>query len=128
MIDAARRSLGDLFAGIDARVGDAGQMPFNDGEFDLLVSTRFLRDIVTFGAAKRILTEFARITSGYAIIQLGQSDFGNVVPDDNETMAGVMSAAALDQLLADHGFRVMERRLVNDHDGGKIHHILCQRT
>ena len=45
MILTAQNILGSDFDGIDARVGDAASLPFKDNEFDLLVSTRFLRDL-----------------------------------------------------------------------------------
>ena len=51
MISTAQKILGSDFDGIDARVGDAASLPFKDNEFDLLVSTRFLRDIVVFSVA-----------------------------------------------------------------------------
>lgn len=130
MIGAAKSALGDLFDGCTTSVGDAADLPFADGEFDLLVSTRFLRDIIVFSHAKRTLAEFARVTSKYAIIQLGNAAKGHEMPADDEIMSSKMSMAAVDEMLIEHGLTPVERRLVKSDDGaeGEIHHILCKKT
>ncbi|MBL6638332.1 MAG: class I SAM-dependent methyltransferase [Planktomarina sp.] len=112
MILTAQNILGSDFDGIDTRVGDAASLPFKDKEFDLLVSTRFLRDIVTFSVAKEILREFARITKKYAIIQLGHNRKTGFVPDENSPMGGWLSEKDLTKLLNSYGFEVVEKRLV----------------
>jgi len=128
MISSAKNILGSDFDGIDARVGDAASLPFKDKEFDLLVSTRFLRDIVVFSVAKEILREFARITKKYAIIQLGHNRTTGFVPDENSPMGGWLSENELTKLLNGYGFEVMEKRLVLEHneEGTDIYHILCK--
>lgn len=127
MIDAARRSLGALFDHCHCSIGDAARLPFEDERFDLLVSTRFLRDIITYDVAKRALAEFSRVTKKYAIIQLGQNANGDTPLTDADVMAGKMSEEKVTQLLADNKFRIMERRLVKDDEEGLIHHILCEK-
>lgn len=128
MIDAAKDSLGKLFDGCTTSVGDAGELPFADGEFDLLVSTRFLRDIILFDHARRVIAEFARVTSKYAIIQLGERKDGVEAPQDDEVMGSKMTGAAVDKLLLANGLEPVERRLVKTHDGGEINHVLCHKT
>ncbi len=129
MVDAARKALGDeAFYDCFVCIGDAAKLRYPDGAFDLLVSTRFLRDIVTFGPAKQMLKEMARVTRRWAIIQLGEAAEGGEMPNDDETMAGRMSRQMVDDLLMAHGFRPIERRLVaTGEDGNRIHHILCER-
>lgn len=127
MIDAARRALGNLFDDCHCSIGDAARLPFEDEKFDLLVSTRFLRDIVTFDVAKRALAEFSRVTKKYAIIQLGQNAHGDTPLTDADVMAGKMSEEKVTRLLADNKFQIMERRLVKDDEEGLIHHILCEK-
>lgn len=129
MVDAARTALGDeAYYDCFVCVGDAAKLRYPNGAFDLLVSTRFLRDIVTFGMAKQMLKEFARVTRRWAIIQLGEAPEGGEMPTDDETMAGRMSRQMVDDLLITHGFRPVERRLVaTGEDGNRIHHILCER-
>lgn len=129
MIGTAKDILGEAFEGVDARVGDAADLPFKDGAFDLLVSTRFLRDIVTFRHAKAILQEFSRVTSQYAIIQLGHNRKGGFVPDEDVPMGGWLSESDTLALLKDHGFEVLQKRpvLKRDDDGTDVFHFLCQK-
>ncbi len=129
MLGAAKDALGALYKKCSLQTGDAAHLPFVDGEFDLLVSTRFLRDIVVYEAARKMLAEFSRVTSRYAIIQLGEDPSGHADPDEDEVMGSRMSRAAVDTLLQDIGLRVLDRRLVLENiDGGDIHHILCEKT
>ncbi len=130
MIDAARAPLGELFNACTTAVGDAAELPFEDGAFDLLVSTRFLRDIIVFSHARRVLAEFARVTSKYAIIQLGNTIQGHETPADDEIMSSKMSMEAVDDLLTANGLIPAERRLVKSDDGpeGEIHHVLCRKA
>lgn len=131
MLAAARKDLGEeAYAKCDARVGSALEAPFADGEFDLIVSTRFLSNIIVFSEARKALSEFARITRRYGIIQLGHNIGETRTPDEDETMDTCMSIDAVDQLLAENGFRVVERRLVLEGpaEGGEMHHILCEKA
>lgn len=129
MLAAARASLGALLDKCSLSVGDAADLPYKDGAFDLVVSTRFLRDIVLFGPAKGMLAEMARVTSKYAIIQLGNNIKGGRMPDDTEVMGGNMSRAAVDKLLKANGLKVKQRALVkSEPEVGEIYHILCEKT
>jgi ubiquinone/menaquinone biosynthesis C-methylase UbiE len=128
MIGAARAALGPLYDKCSCTVGDAMDLPYADSAFDLVVSTRFLRDIVTFGMAKKMLAEMARVTSKYAIIQLGNNFDDGRTPDDEEVMGGNLSKAAVDVTLLAHGLRVKDRRLVlSEPEIGEIYHILCEK-
>lgn len=130
MMQQAAEILGSDIRKCRLERGLSTALPFADGEFDLLVSTRFLRDIIPFGDAKASLREFARVTKRYAIIQLGHTIAGHAVPDDHVTMRSVMSADAVEALLADHGFKLIEKRLVklDEDENSEIHHMLCERT
>ena len=129
MLAAAKKSLGVLFDKCTCVTGTAAKLPFADGQFDLLVSTRFLRDIVVFADAQAMLAEFARVTSKYAIIQLGEHPDTHRRPDDNEVMGSVMSRTAVTRMLSGVGLKVIDRRLVKTNDdGGEIYHILCEKS
>lgn len=129
MIGAAKELLGPLYDKCACTVGDAMDLPYKDGAFDLVVSTRFLRDIVTFGMAKTMLSEMARVTSKYAIIQLGNDFKGGRMPEDDEVMGGNLSKAGIDKLLKGYGLKVMDRRLVlSEPEVGELYHILCEKT
>ncbi len=128
MITAAREALGALYDKCSCTVGDAMDLPYKDGAFDLVVSTRFLRDIVSFGMAKQMLSEMARVTSKYAIIQLGNDFKTGRTPDDDEVMGGNFSKAGITTLLKDHGLKVTDRRLVlSEPEIGEIYHVLCEK-
>jgi ubiquinone/menaquinone biosynthesis C-methylase UbiE len=107
MIAAAQESLGALFQKCDCRTGDAANLPYPDGAFELVVSTRFLRDIVVFGMAKKMLAEMIRVSSRYAIIQLGNAIEGDRLPNDDEVWGGNMSKDSIDRLLAEYGVKVL---------------------
>ena len=127
MLDAARDALGDTYDKCTCVVGDAGELPYADVQFDLVVSTRFLRDIVTFGAARKILEEFSRVTRKYAILQLGHSFPDLSYPEDDDVMAGRLTEEQVAALLSEYGFTVKEMRLVKDDGEGRISHILCEK-
>jgi ubiquinone/menaquinone biosynthesis C-methylase UbiE len=129
MISTAKQILGDQFQGVDAHVGDAADLPFEDAQFDLLVSTRFLRDIVVYRVAKDILKEFSRVTKQYAILQLGHNRSEGFVPDPESPMGGSLSERDTLDLLKENDFELMEKRLVLRHDkeGTDIYHMLCRK-
>ncbi len=129
MIEAARQEIGADFDKCDAIVGSAMDLPYEDGQFDLVVSTRFLRDIILFKDAKTALSEFIRVSKKYLIIQLGEAiSDGRQVADD-ETWHSTMSAEMNLAILAEHGLDVLDRRLVkkDPDENSRIHHILCQK-
>lgn len=129
MIAAAQEALGPLYDKCACTIGDAADLPYQDGAFDLVVSTRFLRDIVPFGAAKQMLSEMARVTSKYAIIQLGNNFTRGRTPADDEVMGGNFSKVGLEKLLKGFRLKVKDRRLVlSEPEVGEIHHILCEKT
>ena len=129
MVAAAKRALGEDFEQCDVKIGDARQTPFPDAAFDLLVSTRFLNNIISFRDARKALAEFARITKTYAIIQLGHTNATARTPAEDEAMACFMSPDAVTNLLRTHGFEPVDRRLVvaNPETSNEIFHFLCHR-
>ena len=130
MLAAAKQALGEeLYDQCTCVTGDAAKLPYADEQFNLIVSTRFLRDIVLFGTAKTMLAEMARVTSRYAIIQLGEDPNGHRTPDDDEVMGSHMSRDAVDALLLANGLHAIKRRHVKDmDDGGEIYHVLCEKA
>jgi len=128
MLAAAQADLGPLYDKCTCITGDAANLPYSDGQFDLLVSTRFLRDIVLFETARQMLAEFARVTRKYAIIQLGETTGTPRQPHPQEVMGSLMSREMVDDLLAENGLISTERRLVNTLETeGDIYHILCEK-
>lgn len=131
MLSAAQESLGDNFNKCKVSVGNAMEMDFNDNQFDLLVSTRFLRDIIVAKDAKKALSEFARVTKQYAIVQLGENtqDVNKAIYPD-VILESKLSADGNAELLGEVGFEVVERRLVKSDPemNSNIYHILCRKA
>ena len=130
MIAQAGEILGDTINRCTTKVGSAMELPYEDGEFDLVVSTRFLRDIIVFRDAKKALKEYARVTSKYAIIQLGETTLSKgKTPLANDAMGSNLTEKQIDNLLKASGFKAVERRLVKDDpdENSKIFHILCEK-
>lgn len=115
MLQASKTANGDeLFAKTTLEVGFSNKLPFEDAMFDLLVSVRFLSDIVVKKVALETLKEFRRVTDGHAIIQLGYQVEGGIDVPDTEVMSQRMSEADTKQILHDHGFEVIEQVRVWD--------------
>jgi ubiquinone/menaquinone biosynthesis C-methylase UbiE len=130
MLKSASEILGEDFKKCAVKTGSAMDLEYADGQFDLLVSTRFLRDIIVSADAKKALSEFARVTSKYAIIQLGQNTKDNDDPADPEViLASRLSEKGNVELLKDSGFRILEKRLVKSdpEDDSEIFHFLCEK-
>lgn len=131
MIAQAKEILGDTMTGVDARVGISTELPFENGEFDLLVSTRFLRDIIPFRDAEKSLEEFARVTKSFAIIQLGiTTNARGRTPKPNEPMGSDLSLRQVTNLLDAVGFKIEDQKLVKEdpNDNSEIYHFFCKKT
>lgn len=131
MLKAAQTALGQDYEKCTAVTGLSTALPFADGQFDLLVSTRFLRDIILYRDVKTTMAEFARVTKGFAILQLGVRVVEPFeMPPENERMGSRMSWEQTDALLQTYGFRRMETRMVKGtrDKTSEIHHILCERV
>jgi len=132
MLDAAQAALGDeQYDQCETTVGFSTDLPFEDGQFDLLVSTRFLRDIITFKDAKTTMAEFDRVTSRYAIIQLGvKLEEPFAIPAEDEKMSSLMSWAQTVAFLAEYGFKVVDSAFVKGTKSkdSEIRHILCEKV
>lgn len=130
MISTAKDILGDDFTGIDARIGSAMNLPFADEQFDLVVSTRFLSDIIVYRDAKKVISEFSRVTKKYAIIQLGQNRGEGFIPGEDSPMGGLMSETDVAEMLEGFNLRILDARLVleKDADSADMYHFLCEKV
>lgn len=89
--------------------GDATRLPFEDSQFDLVVSTRFLRHVLPFEAAKTSLAEMARVTANHAFIELGYNERATRWPEGDKPMRDMLVHDDLVELLSRSGFRVLKR-------------------
>jgi len=107
MIAITRQRASELGGTVDTVVGDATRLPFDDGAFDVVLSSRFLRHILPYGLARQSLAEMARVCKGYAIIELGCRDRRSDPPGDEKPMRDRLSHADTLALLKAHGFDVI---------------------
>jgi len=111
MIGFARRRAGE--EGYEFIQGSATSLPFPDGTFDLVVSTRFLRHILTYRDARRALAEMARVTRGHAIIELGGNDLFSVPLREGKPMRDRMKLEDVRSMLAANGFEIVEETVTH---------------
>ncbi|MCC5971356.1 MAG: class I SAM-dependent methyltransferase [Pararhodobacter sp.] len=108
MIAITRRRAGELGGTVETVLGDATHLPFDDGAFDVVLSSRFLRHILPYGLARQSLAEMARVCKTYAIIELGCRDRRSNPPGEDKPMRDRLSHADTLALLRAHGFEVIE--------------------
>ena len=129
MLATAAAELGDLYKQCTCKTGDARQLPYEDEEFDLVVSCRFLSDIIIFGDAKIAIKELHRVTKKHAILQLSENPKEHIEPADSEIMGNLMARENVEALLLSLGFKLIERRLVRTSDvAGEIYHMLFEKV
>jgi SAM-dependent methyltransferase len=111
LAEAARVLNGlDEDAFFDLRRGSATQMPFADSSFDLVVCVRFLRAIVSFGDAKKVIAEVARVSSRWAIFELDIRPEGKSrrsFPSDRVAMRDKLYMEEMRTLLSDYGLNLV---------------------
>ena len=116
MVAIATGRAGD--GNIEAVTGDATRLPWPDGSFDLVVSTRFLRHILPFAQAKQALGEMARVCRGHAIIEIGSTTGRSRWPSENKPMRDRLNREDIVALFRQHGFAIEDEvqtltRLIN---------------
>lgn len=112
MIKAAKNSLGTSFDSCSVQTGDALTLPFEDNSFDLVVSFRFIPHIISYDQALVALKEFHRVTSRFAIVQLGEREPGEYrrrLPKGHEKMESWLYPAEVEELLQGIGFEILEK-------------------
>ncbi len=124
----ARARLGDQMTNIRtvAVTGALAQMPFQTGEFDLVVSTWMLGDHETAEEVATCLGDLARVTSKYAVIQMREADPAKA-RGRKESLPTARDNA---QSLAAVGLSVVEKRLVRPDmtDGSLVNILLCEKA
>ena len=129
MIEAAKKSLSNNFYQCNVQIGDALRLPYDDNEFDLVVSVRFIPHILTFGQAIIALKEFQRVTNKYVIVQLREREerrYRRRLPKSNEKMDSWLYPIEIEKLLSDVGFQILEKSEVFSEKGSRAY--LCKKT
>jgi len=89
-------------------IGDAAELPYDDGQFYPVISTRFQRDIAAFSKAKKKLAEMVRVSLSLLNIQSGSAPVGNTIPLDHELRGSTMSTNKLYSFLSGCGLVVRD--------------------
>lgn len=90
--------------------GDAKKMMFSDNSFDLVVCFRFLHSIISLGAAREVLREFARVTRKYVLLEIGIRDSSTprrFTPSEKAAMRDKLSNEEVSLLLRDSGLSIL---------------------
>jgi len=94
------------------RKGKATSLPFPDSEFDVVVCFRFLQSIVSFGDARRVIAEIARVTKRFAVLHLDVRPEGlpeGQYPRPRETMRGKLTWSQIEDFLRSEGLQVQKK-------------------
>ncbi|NYS24448.1 class I SAM-dependent methyltransferase [Rhodobacteraceae bacterium 2376] len=113
MLGETRKRAEELGLAVTLDHGDATQLPYADGQFDLVVSTRFLRHVLPFGLAKQSLAEMARVTREHAIIEMGISTRPTVWPAEGKPMRDSLHLDDLVAMFNTAGFEVLDDTTTN---------------
>ena len=130
MFAEARRQWGKQLSSTKLVSGDARELPFADGDFDLVVSTRFLQSVLTFGDAKKAIREFSRVSRKFLILGLdfrADKHFRLTQPKDRERMSGRLRLRELEAILLEEGFE-LRISIGPFKSNGQQFHLLFQRS
>lgn len=132
MIASARRLRGEAMAGYDVRVGDALELPWPDNTFDLVMSFRFLSEIVSVAEARSAMAEMARVTRDLAILDLGIRDPDapqlDRLPRDTERSGVAFTEDQMARMLRIAGFEI--ESITPQYASGDGHRcaVVCRKT
>lgn len=111
MIEAANTSLGEKLKQCDIIEGDATNLPFNKGFFDLVVCFRFLPHIINYQDAQKVINEASRVSNKYVILQLGvrpEKIKRRRTPNENEKMGTWFYLKEIIKLLENNNLKIIE--------------------
>jgi ubiquinone/menaquinone biosynthesis C-methylase UbiE len=131
MLNAAKLSINSQkFDGCNMLVGDATDIKFIDETFDLVVSVRFLQNIIPLGDVRIALREMARVCRGRAILQMEirKEEVARAAPPaENKPMRGGLYERDVRKLLLTAGFEVEDITKVYDHKESDYAILLCRK-
>lgn len=125
MLSASREIYGSALDDAVLEVGNATALKYPDKSFDLVVSVRFLQNIIPFGVVKLALREMARVTRSWAILEFEVRKDGAVdagTPAEDEPIRGLLFRRQLEEMLENAGFTVT--RVINVYDNGPSDYCL----
>jgi ubiquinone/menaquinone biosynthesis C-methylase UbiE len=131
MLGAAREIYGSALESATLEVGDATALKYPDKAFDLLVSVRFLQNIIPYGMVKIALKEMARVTRSWAILEFEVRkpeavDVG--LPAEDDPLRGLLYQRQIDAMLERAGFTTKDVIPVYDNGASNYCVMLCEVT
>jgi len=131
MLAAAREIYGSALADAILETGDATNLKYPDKHFDLVVSVRFLQNIIPYGLVKLALKEMARVTKSWAILEFEVRkpeavDAG--LPGEDEPIRGLLYEEQLKELLKDAGVALKKSIPVYNNGPSDYRIMLCAVT
>jgi ubiquinone/menaquinone biosynthesis C-methylase UbiE len=128
MLSASRKIYGSALDDATLEVGDATALKYADNAFDLVVSVRFLQNIIPFAMVKLALQEMARVTKSWGILEFEVRKADAVdagLPADTEPLRGLLYQPQIDAMLEEAGFRTREVVPVYDNGASNYCILLC---
>lgn len=109
MIRIAEQELREDFANCTISVGDAADLPYEDGFFHVIVCFRFLSHIVSLTDARRILSELTRVCRRELLLQFRvRHDDAPAAPwpAEDEAMSDRLNQRQITEILRLAGLRI----------------------
>lgn len=119
MLAIARRRADEAGLSAEFTAGDATRLPYGDGAFDLVVSTRFLRHILPYALARQSLAEMARVCRGHAIIELGGNELFGWPVSEGRPMRDSLRMDRSRRMLRDAGFTILDEVVTRQRAPGR---------
>jgi len=127
MIDVFMKNNGKKYD-CNLYVGDASKMPFDDNKFDLVVSFRFLHNIIDYKTAKMVLKEISRVSSSKAIIEINirkdSAKYSRKV-NDNEIIGNNFKFEKISKLFDKSGLKIDHKFLIQEQNEAIVYALLC---
>ena len=133
MLSEAKRLRGDLLENCKIDTGDARNLPYANNSFDVIVCFRFLGGHVTFKDAKKVISEFCRVSSKYLILELtavsegGDSEFVLQNLPEDQPISGRLSEMERIDLFKTFGLRIIARESAYSHEKPFVTVYLCEK-
>jgi ubiquinone/menaquinone biosynthesis C-methylase UbiE len=129
MLSAAREIYGSALDGATLEAGDATALKYEDNTFDLVVSVRFLQNIIPYRMVRLALQEMARVTKSWAILEFEVRkpeavDAG--FPGEDDPLRDLMYQHQIDAMLEKAGLRTKEVLPVYDNGASNYCIMLCE--
>ncbi|VEN74509.1 putative S-adenosyl-L-methionine-dependent methyltransferase [Candidatus Desulfarcum epimagneticum] len=133
MILEAKRLRGDLLKKCKIDMGDARNLPYPDNSFDIIVCFRFFGGHVTFQDAKKVISEFSRVSRKYVILELSavsEEDSGfnlQNLPEDQPIDKSNLSEKERIELFKGFGLRVLVKKTAYSNEKPFVTIYLCEK-